>query len=118
MSRGITNEVEERRIIRLLGGAAEAIPPLDEGEVAAFAAGASGGHRCTGARRRSFPRRAHLLSAGAVAAATAVAVILPLQTQEAEQPRAAPNRVHADLVAFPEGSALSLLLARHGERRA
>ena len=117
MSREITNEVEERRVIRLLGGAAEAIPPLDALEVSALLRASAAGQRVRRARRRSFPRGAHLLTAAAVAAATGLAAIFP-RLHDAEQPSAATSRVHADLIAFPEGSALSLLLSRQGERRA
>lgn len=118
MSREITNELEERRVIRLLGAAADGIPHLDEVEVAALLRAPAAGARARRTRTRSFPRRGHLLSAGAVAAATTLTVILPLRIYDAEQPSAATSRVHADLVAFPEGSALSLLLSRQGERRA
>ena len=118
MSREITNEVEERRVIRLLGGAADAIPPLDEVEVSALLRARASDSPARRARRRSFPRRTHVLSVGAVAAATALAVLLPLQTHDAERPSAATSRVQAALVAFPEGSALSLLLSRQMERRA
>ena len=118
MSREITNEIEERRVIRLLGGAADAIQPLDEVDVSALLRGSAAGHRARRARRRSFPRRLHLLSGGAVAAATALAVILPLR-RTTPISRAQPPVVSTrDLVAFPEGSALSLLLSRQGERRA
>jgi hypothetical protein len=118
MSREITNEVEERRVIRLLGGAADAIPPLDSAEVSALLRGPVAETRASEARRRPFARAPHLLSVGAVAAATALAVLLPLQTHDAEHPNASTGRVQADLIAFPEGSALSLLLSRQGERRA
>ena len=118
MSREITNEVEERRVIRLLGGAADAIPSLDEVEVSALLRARAADSRVRGARRRSFARRPHLLPVGAAAASAALAVLLPLQLHDAEQPSTATSRVQADLVAFPEGSALSLLLSRQGERRA
>jgi hypothetical protein len=118
MSREITDEVEERRVIRLLGGAADAIPPLDALEVSALLRGSAAGQRARRGRRRSFPRGTHLLTAAAVAAATGLAAILQLRLHDAEQPSAATSRVHADLIAFPEGSALALLLSRQGERRA
>jgi hypothetical protein len=120
LSREVRNEVEERRVIRLLAGAAEAIPPLQEPEVDAalarvVAAGASG-HR---ARRSFVPRRPHLLSVAAVAAAAALVAVLPASLRESRPAGgSSPAGVDAYEVSFPEGSALSLLLSRPVERRA
>ena len=118
MSREIPNEIEERRVIRLLAGAAEATQPLHDVDVEALLRGAHARPCAHRPRRRSFPRRPHLLSAGAVAAAVALAVLLPVRQQQHERrPSAQPASVDAHLAAFPEGSALSLLLSRNGEKR-
>jgi len=117
LSREIPNEIEERRVIRLLAEAAEATQPLHDVDVEALLRGAYTRPCAHRPRSRSFPRRPHLLSAGAVAAAVALAV-LPMRQQEHERrPSAQPASVDVHLVAFPEGSALSLLLSRNGEKR-
>ena len=118
MTRELTNELEERRVIRLLAGAAEAIPPLDDGDVASLLRAAEAGPLAHHARRRLGPRPPHVLSAAAVAAAAALAVMLPLRAQEPQQRSSARPAGAEALVVFPEGSALSLLLSRRGERRA
>ena len=118
MSRAIHDELEERRVIRLLAGAAEAIPPLAEVEVE-DALGRAADARATvrSVRRRRFLRQP--LSVAAVAAAVALAALLPMRQQQPKGPTSSPPvAVEAQLVAFPEGSALSLLLSRPGERRA
>ena len=118
MSREIPNEIEERRVIRLLAGAAETIPPLHEIEVETLLRVADARSSAQRARRRSFPRRPHLLSVAAVAAAVALAVMLPVRQPEPERGSSSPPAsFEAHLVAFPEGSALSLLLSRHDEKR-
>lgn len=119
MSREIPNEIEERRVIRLLAGAAEAIPPLHEVELEALLRAAAARPSAQRRRGRSFPRRPHLLSAAAVAAVVALTVTLPLREEVPERRSSSPPvRVHAHLAAFPEGSALSLLLARNVGKRA
>lgn len=116
MSREIPNEIEERRVIRLLAGTAEAIPPLDEGEVGALLRGAAA-RPCAERPRRSSFRGPHLLSAGAAAAAVALALTLPVRQHEPEHGSSSPRVGSAPhLVAFPEGSALTLLLSRAGKR--
>ena len=115
MSRAVSNELEERRVIRLLAGAAEAIPPLGELDVEDALTRAAAARACV--RRRSFPLRP--FSVAGIAAAVAFAVLLPLRPQEPDRhSRSAQISFEAQLVAFPEGSALSLLLARPAERRA
>ena len=102
MSREIPNEIEERRVIRLLAGAAEAIPTLHEVEVEALLRGAAARPCAQRPRGRSFPRRPHLLSAGAVAAAVALAVMLPLREEAPERRSSSPPaRVDVHLAAFP-----------------
>ena len=119
MSREITNEIEERRVIRLLAGAAEAVPELHEVELEALLRGTAA-RPCVRRRRgRLLPRRPHLLSAAAVAAVVALTVTLPLREEAPERRSSSPPaRVDVHLAAFPEGSALSLLLSRNVEKRA
>jgi hypothetical protein len=96
-------------VIRLLGEAADGVPPLDEVEVASFLRVA------TGSRPRSrggVPWRPRLLSLGAVAAAVALAVMLPAAQDSQRRPASVPQTgVAAQPVSFPAGSALSLLLS-------
>jgi hypothetical protein len=112
---GLPNELEERRVIRLLTGAAGAVPPLHDVEVETlvrFAARPS----TTRLRRHVVVRRLPLLAA---AAASVLAAMLPLRQHEpAGRPASASAGNAADALRFPEGSALSLLLARPSERRA
>lgn len=114
MSSAVANELEERRVIRLLAGAAEAVPPLRELDVEDALTRAAA-RACV--RRRSFTLRP--LSVAGIAATVALAVFLPLRQQEPDR-HSSSTRIsfEAQLVAFPEGSALSLLLARPVERRA
>ena len=119
MSREIENELEERRVIRLLGGAAEAVAPLHEAEVATLLRTAVARPRTARARRHAFSRRPQLLSVAGVAAAAALALMLPVSQPEPERRASSPPAsLQAPLVVFPEGSALSLLLSLPGERRA
>ena len=115
MSRELPNELEERRVIRMLAGGADAVPPLHEAEVETLVRVAVARPRVDGARHRSFLGRPQLLGAAAVAAAAVLAVALPTSSEEPERHRALPS---TGLVAFPEGSALSLLLSRPSHGRA
>jgi len=111
VSRELPNEVEERRIIRMLAGAADAVAPLHEVEMDTLVRVAVTRLHADGARHRW---RSRLLSAGAVAAVAVLAVVLPTSAEEHERPSVLPS---TGLVAFPEGSALSLLLSppSHGQ---
>lgn len=114
MSREVVNELEERRVIRLLAGAAEAVPPLQELDVEDALTRAD---TRAFVRRRSFTLRPR--SVAGIAAAVALAVFLPVRQQEPDRhSSSAQVSFEAQLAAFPEGSALSLLLARPAERRA
>ena len=115
MSRDFPNELEERRVIRMLAGAADAVPPLHEIEVETLVRVAVTRPRVDVARRRSFLRGPQLLGAAAVAAVAVLTVVLPMSSEEPEPHRASPS---TGLVAFPEGSALLLLLSRPGHGRA
>lgn len=117
MSREVANELEERRVIRLLAGAAEAVPPLQELDVEEALSRAANRSRYRPAHGRSFSRQQ--LPLAALAAAVALAAVLPTRQQEPQvRPSSSPAGIEAHLAAFPEGSALSLLLARPAERRA
>lgn len=117
MSRRITNEVEERRVIRLLAGAAEGIPALHDVEVETFVRLAAAGPRPHRARRRVVPRRPPLLTAAA--AACVLAVVVPLRHDDSQGGPTSPTTgIAAGTIAFPEGSALSLLLSRRVQKHA
>ena len=119
MSREIENELEERRVIRLLGGAAEEVAPLHDVEVEALLRTAVARPRATRARRHRFSRRPQLLSMAGVAAAAALALLLPVSQPEPDRRSSSPPASPQEqLVVFPEGSALSLLLTLPDERRA
>ena len=119
MSREIPNELEERRVIRLLAGAADAVRPLHDVEVETLVRVSAARSIAHPARRRLFLRRPQLLTAAALAAASVLALTLPMRGHEAEPHSTSPPvGFAAHPVAFPEGSALSLLLSRPTEKRA
>jgi hypothetical protein len=106
------NEVEERRVIRLLAEVADDVTPLFGREVDELVQRAMGG-RPRPVRRPPLARRFQHLSAAAAAIAVVVGGSLALT---ASQPQgAAPDSGSADarLASFPEGSALGLLLSSH-----
>jgi hypothetical protein len=119
LSPEVANEFEERRVARLLAGAAEAIAPLSDVEVETLVRGARSRLYARRGRRRSRGRRRHVFSVAAVAAAAAIAVSLPIGGQESE-PRSGPasTAVGGNLASFPEGSALLLLLSQRGAEHA
>jgi hypothetical protein len=115
LSRPLTNELEERRVVRLLTGAAEAIEPLPAIEVETMVRRAR--TRSVG-RRRASGSRLQVFSVAAVAAAVALAVSLPTRGQPTGQPAGGAPGSAAGLVGFPEGSALQLLLSGPGTEHA
>ena len=115
MSRELPNELEERRVIRLLAAAAHAVPPLHDVEAETFSRLAVARQGAPRPFRRFAPRRPPLLAAAA--AASVLAVVLPMRQHEPQRPTR-PAGGAAPIVSFPEGSALSLLLARPSERGA
>ena len=118
MSRELPNELEERRVIRLLAGAAEAVPPLHEAEIERVVRLAAAPARSHLSRRRAILRQRWSLL-GAAAAAAVLAVLLPIRQHEPDHHSTSPSSSStARLVSFPEGSALSLLLSRPSEKRA
>lgn len=100
------NELEERRVIRLLDGVADAVEPLPVHDVSDLLHTATLG---VGARRRSRLRRPDLL---ATAAAAVLIVGTALATGVPGSPPRSSGQAGAPAVAsFPEGSALHLLLS-------
>jgi hypothetical protein len=119
LSREIPNELEERRVIRLLAGAAESVPPLHGAEVGTLVRLAAASVRAPRSRRHSSLRRPQLLATATVAAAAVLALTLPVGQHEPERRSPpTPAGLAAHTVTFPEGSALSLLLSRPSEKRA
>jgi hypothetical protein len=118
VSQELGTDFEERRVARLLTRAADAITPLSDVELAALARRAAVRPVTNTARRRWPGRRPQVFSVAAAAAAVALAVSLPIRSQEAAD-RTGPTSASADyLAAFPEGSALQLLLSQHGVEHA
>jgi hypothetical protein len=113
MSAAPPNELEERRVIRLLAGAAETITPLHDAELATLV---------RLARRPPQPRRRSTLRLPLVAAAVAASVLASLFPLGEHSPGGLSTSSSAGVAAhapsFPAGSALSLLLARPANERA
>lgn len=108
--RRVHDELEERRVIRLLGEAAADVPELGRAEIAHLLDGARCGRRHT----RRLPvgmHRVGLLAPAAAAAAVAAVVLAGGSiTGAAPHDGRAPTGT-AGVVVFPEASALELLLA-------
>jgi hypothetical protein len=98
----IVNEVEERRVIRLLQEAANAVPPLSEVEV---------GTLLDAAGRGVAPGRTCRLPTRALLAAAAAAAVVAGTTVGSSTPGPGPAPATAQLASFPEGSALQLLIS-------
>jgi hypothetical protein len=102
VSRRVVDEVEERRVMRQLARLAAAVPePTDVELHRPFAA------RSVPIRRRRIPARC--LPAVAAAAAVAIGVSVQLDRPAPRPPSTVPGGT--ELVTFPEGTALQLLLA-------
>ena len=97
------NEVEERRVIRLLAGLADEAPALRDDEIERLLRSAPYGSARVRSRRpvRSF-------SAFAAAAVAALAFLVQLDASAEHAASTASNG--APIVSFPEGNALQLLL--------
>jgi hypothetical protein len=106
------NEVEERRVIRLLADAADDVTPLSSREVAELLHAAGRG-RPRLVRRRPVARRVQQVSAAAAAAAVVVGGSLALTASQPHGAATDSGSTDARLASFPEGSALRLLLAIH-----
>jgi hypothetical protein len=98
----IVNEVEERRVIRLLHELADEVWPLPEDEVPALVDAAG---------RGVAPRRPRRLPARALLAAAAAAAVVAGTTLGSSGPAPGPAPAATQLVSFPEGSALHLLIS-------
>lgn len=108
------NEVEERRVMRLLADAAADVAPLPQGDVdelllTATAGGAPAGRR----RRRVAHHLQHVVAVGA-AAAVFISSGLALTSSQPHQAASRTSAADAALTSFPEGSALRLLLSVRG----
>ena len=102
MSRRPVDEVEERRVIRQLARLAAAVPELADAEL----------HRLVTARAvrvRRLRSRARCLPAVAAAAAVAIGVSVQLDRPAPRSSSKVPGST--ELVTFPQGTALQLLLA-------
>jgi hypothetical protein len=102
------NEVEERRVIRLLAGLASDVPALRADEVHRAVESASAPARVTSGHVRSR-RSARCFSAVAAAAVVAMALSVQFEAPAERASSAAPSSASA--ATFPEGSALELLLS-------
>ena len=102
MSRRLVDEVEERRVMRRLARLDAAVPELADAEV----------HRLVRARPVRIRRRrspARYLPAVAAAAAVAIGVSVQLARPAPRPSSTIPGST--ELVTFPQGTALQLLLA-------
>jgi hypothetical protein len=98
------NELEERRVIRLLDGiAVDPLPAEQVGELLHTATLGAGGRR----RSRLLPRVLAVGAAAALILGTALTSSLPGSQSSPSGRAGAP----AHLASFPEGSALHLLLS-------
>ena len=111
MSGSCPNEVEERRVIRLLADAAADIAPLPEREVDALLTAATGGSARPVRRRRPVARQLQHAVAVAAAAVVVISSSLTLTSSEPQPASSRPGATDARLASFPEGSALRLLLS-------
>jgi hypothetical protein len=110
------NEVEERRVIRLLADAADDVTPLSVGEVDELlrsAIGGATGGRPRLVRRRPVARRLQQLLAAGAAAAVVASGSLALTASQPQGAATDSGSTDARLASFPEGSALRLLLSIH-----
>lgn len=109
MRRDVVNEVEERRIIRLLAGLADEVPRLGDDEVYAVLAAASV-PTARPRRARRFQSSARYLPAVAAMAVVAIGVSAQLD-RPASRPSSALHSGSAPIATFPEATALQLLIS-------
>lgn len=103
------NELQERRVIRLLSDAADAVDSLPSHEVGELLDRATLGVTT----RRRTNRHARDLLAAAAAAAVLLGTTLAAGVPGSQHSPSGAARTQLDT--FPEGSALHLLLARAGD---
>jgi hypothetical protein len=113
MNENCPNEVEERRVIRLLADAAADIAPLPERDVDALLRTATGGSVRSVRRRRPLARHLQHAVAACAAATVLISSSLALTSSEPQHPANHSDPTDARLASFPEGSALRLLLSIH-----
>ena len=103
-----TNEVEERRIIRVLAGLADDVPALRDDEIQHALGFAPALARVMSGHRSRRPARC-FSAVAAAAAVVALAFSVQFETPAGRSASAASGSASA--ATFPEGSALQLLLA-------
>jgi hypothetical protein len=103
-----TNEIEERRVIRMLAGLADSVPALPDDEIQGAIGSTSALARVRSGRARSR-RPARYISAVAAVAVVALAFVVHFEAA-AERSSSATSDSAAPAI-FPEGSALQLLLS-------
>jgi hypothetical protein len=114
----VVDELEERRVVRRLSGLAEAVEPLPDSELAAILSGVSSGR--LGRRPASGLRTQVWRRLPGAAAALAAALAIAVGIGQAERSFDGPEErgtAPVQLLSFPEGSALELLLSRAAEDR-
>ena len=105
------NEVEERRVMRLLADAAADVAPLPQHDVDALLTAARRGSARPVRRRRPVARQLQHAVAVAAAAAVVISSSLALTSSEPQSTSSRPGATDVRLASFPEGSALRLLLS-------
>jgi ferric-dicitrate binding protein FerR (iron transport regulator) len=105
------NEIEERRVMRLLGDAAAEVAPLPEHDVDSILRAATGGVPRAVRRRRPLARHLHHAVAACAAAAVVISSSLALTSSEPQEAANRSGPTDVRLASFPEGSALRLLLS-------
>jgi ferric-dicitrate binding protein FerR (iron transport regulator) len=101
------NEVEERRVIRLLAELAADVPALPDDRLYSFSATSASAK----SRRRRLHAPARYLPAVAAAVLLAIGVSVQVQGSASRPPSSASQPGSAELVTFTEGTALELLVA-------
>lgn len=109
MRRYVVNEVEERRVIRLFADLADRVPALGDDEVDALMTSASAS-AVRPRRPRWFQSSGRYLPAIAAAAVVAIGISVQLD-RPGSGPSSAVRSGSAEIVTFPEGNALQLLIA-------
>lgn len=105
------NEVEERRVMRLLADAADDVAPLPQHEVDALISAATGVFARPARRRRPVARQLQQAVAAAAAVAAVIGSSLVLTSSQPQPASTQSGATDARLASFPEGSALRLLLS-------
>ena len=108
MSARLANEIEERRVIRLLAGLAEEVPALPDAEIQRAVELAPALARLTSGR---VPLRHPARRFAPVAAAAVVALAFLIQLEASAEHSSSAASGSGSLVKFPEGNALQLLLS-------